>query len=231
MDPIAILFIIQFAIICTILLNHSNKKEPNTKNTAGAKIQQSLRAFVQIFKSDREFIESLDKPEPVSDRLGNKKQSIIIPKPDPKKPKKRAEKNYDRGKFKRKKIRPDSSHQLKQLNQESHFKQTQSLSNKTSFIAKLSIDFVKKINMFWKNLSRCERAVERDRKSVNLNSKFEEAAKLQKGKLISSGYLQKLIVMRKTEAVLKRKIARVNFLIQRNRNVIPLDVIPEVHSS
>lgn len=231
MDPIIILFIIQFTIICAILLNHSYKKDVATGDKAVAKIQQYLRAFTQMFKSHREFIESLDKPGPCSNRRRNKRESIFIGKADPKRQKKRTCKNYDRGKFKRKKTHQQQSYQASQLTDQSHFKQTQSCASNINLSLIPSFDFIKKISTFWKNLMRKERAVERDRKTINLDGKFEEVTKLQKGKLISSGYLQKLIMMRKTEAVLKRKIARVNVLIQRNRNVMPLDAIPEVVSS
>lgn len=77
-------------------------------------------------------------------------------------------------------------------------------------------------------VKRIFKATNETKLSLEIDSASPIASKLQHGKLIESNYLMKIISARKSEKVIRAKIARLNMVIVKARKVKPLQVIPEL---
>jgi len=89
-----------------------------------------------------------------------------------------------------------------------------------------TLNFFKTILKFV--VKRIFKATNETKLSMEIDSTSSIASKLQHGKLIESNYLMKIISARKTEKVIRSKIARLNMVIIKARKVKPLQVIPEL---
>lgn len=80
----------------------------------------------------------------------------------------------------------------------------------------------------WISGTRLFKILVNSKNSLECSNLTKSALKLPQPRLIESNFLTKIIATRKSEKVIRAKLARINSAIMRSRRARPLHVIPEI---
>lgn len=235
MDPIVVLLVSQLALIVGILLTTSKLKNTENFETLKTRFKSYLASIFELNK-DEDILDSVACAAEPHQRGSTKQDDLVIlEKCEANQGKTYGLKYIDTGKNKRKK-KPNSKFNGYRINTMSKASAEDSIAHSGHLEMNEELNNVAKWTFLLKFLKTITKFVARRifmahgdaNMSLDHSNHSEISSKLQHGKLIESSYLIKIIAARKTEKLVRSKVAWLDMLIVKARKARPLQTIPEL---